>query len=99
MADGGAVLFFQHRRGKGVSAQRPEAKRLHRSIHLGLGPFVGGNVLPGGKAMITGQEGDILEMVRLIGGLPGWSDGAVKDTSDETEGQEQGQDSNTVPPR
>jgi hypothetical protein len=82
-----------------VSAPCPEVKLLHGSIHLSLGPFVGGNVLLGGEAMITNQEGNVLEMVRLIGGLPGRSDGAVEDASDETEGQEQGQDSTAMPSR
>jgi hypothetical protein len=61
--------------------------------------LVGDNVLLGGEAMIANQEGYVLEMVRLIGGLPGRSDGAVEDASDETEGQEQGQDSTAMPSR
>jgi len=90
MADGHAVLLFQSWRWEGVSASCPEARLLHGDIHLSLEPFFGGNVLPGGKTMITNQESSVLEMVRLIGGLPGWSDGAVEDASDETESQEQG---------
>jgi hypothetical protein len=90
MADGRAVLLFQRWRGDGVSASRPEVKLLHGSIHLGLEPSLSGNILPGGKAMIMNQESSVLEMSWLIRGLPGRSDGAVENASDETESQKQG---------
>jgi hypothetical protein len=88
MADGRAIFLSQRWRGEGVSASCPEARLLHRSIHPGLEPFFGGNILSSGKAMIMSQESSVLEMAWLIGGLPRRSDGAVKDASDETESQE-----------
>jgi hypothetical protein len=89
MADGGTVFLLQNWRGEGVGASCPEAELLHGGINLGLEPLFGGSILSGGKAMITNQESSVLEMAWLIGGLPGWGNGAVEDASDETESQKQ----------
>lgn len=37
--------------------------------------------------MIMKQESSVLEMARLIGGLPGRGDGAVEDTADKAKGE------------
>jgi hypothetical protein len=88
MADGCTVFLFQYRRDRGMSASRPKVSLLHGDIHLGLEPFFGGNVLPGGKAMIMNQESSVLEMVRLVRGLPGRGDGAVEDASYKAKSEE-----------
>jgi len=89
MADSHAVLLFQRRGGGGVSASCPEVKFPHGSINLSREPFFGGDILPGRKAMVAEQESNVLEMARLIGGLPGRGDGAVEDASDKAKGEEQ----------